>query len=76
MERQYDRRGRNVCRAAVSAALRLGGKRAGKLELGADRREPVAERPRPIENRFQDLTIVTCATSIAPPRNPPSQYMR
>jgi hypothetical protein len=44
--------------------------------LGADRCETLAEGPRAVIKRLQDLTIVTCATSIAPPRNPPSQYMR
>jgi hypothetical protein len=26
--------------------------------------------------QLDDFTIVTCATSIAPPRKPPSQYIR
>jgi hypothetical protein len=47
-----------------------------QLELRADCRESVTQRPRAIDDRLQDFTIVTCATSIAPPRKPPSQYIR
>ena len=65
-----------LLRRCDCCCLDFGGKAVRELKLRADRREALPERSIAIVNGLQDLTIVTCATSIAPPRKPPSQYIR
>ena len=65
-----------LARRRFGRGLNLRREVARQLELRSDRREALVQRAWTVLDRLQDLTIVTCATSIAPPRKPPSQYMR
>jgi hypothetical protein len=62
---------RSVCRF-IAEGEQLGDQHAQSPEQDKGGHEAEASGPGPA----QSFTKVTCATSIPPPRNPPSQYMR
>ena len=68
--------GWRAARRRLGRHLDRGRKGGGKLELVADGGKPGIERVAGIVDGFHALANVTCATSIPPPRKPPSQYIR